>query len=127
MAKAKDFSQLNVNGVYNAIAEATAEQDAEHTQEEHGTPEERPKRKERRTYNAQETAEILQTMKTAGHKGVKLPRINLAFAPQNYEYVQTMSRVRGENMTEFVNMIIQQHMEEHGDIYARAIEFKKSL
>ena len=69
----------------------------------------------------------MQEMKTTGRKGVKLPRINLAFAPDTYEYVQTMARVRGETLTTFVNLAIREHMKEHADIYKKAIEFKNSL
>lgn len=111
---AKDFSNVNTDRVYNTIAEAT-------------TQETQKKRKSRKTYNAQETAEILQSGNTAGHKGVKLPRINMAFAPDLYEYIQTMSRVSGQSMTDFVNAALRQHMDEHGDLYKKALEFRKLL
>lgn len=125
MAK-KDFSQVNTGRVYDTIAAATAEPEQEAT-EVLQEQEAQPKRKERRTYSQQEAAEIMQTLKTSGRKGLKLPRINLAFAPDIYEYVQIMSRVRGENMTDFVNIALRQHMEEHRDLYDRAIEFRNSL
>ena len=129
MAAKKDFSKVNTGRVYDAIAAATAEPeekttdilltaDAQEVQE---------KRKARRTYNAQEAAEIMKTLKTSGRKGLKLPRINLAFAPDTYQYVQIMARVRGESMTDFVNTALRQHMEEHGDLYERAQEFRNSL
>ena len=122
MAK-KDFSTMNTDRVYNTIAAATAEPEQETAQEQ----ETKTKRKERRTYTDQEAAEILQSMKTSGRKGIKLPRINLAFAPDIYEYVQIMSRVRGESMTDFVNIALRQHMTEHRDLYDKAIEFRNSL
>lgn len=125
MAK-KDFSQINTGRVYNTIAEATAEpaqeiKEVSETQEKHKT------RKPRKTYTEQEAAELLQELKTSGRKGLKLPRINLAFAPDIYNYIQIMSRVRGENMTDFVNIALRQHMEEHRDLYEKAIEFRNSL
>lgn len=113
MAK-KDFSKINTGNIYSdTIAEATQE-----TQET---------RKPRKTYTEQEAAEIMQTMNTAGRKGVKLPRINLAFAPDVYEYVKTMSMAAGMNYTTFVNMVLRQHMEEHADKYQQAIDFRNSL
>ncbi len=118
MAK-KDFTQVNTGRVYETIEEATAE-----TQEEIITPRTHRARKE---YTPQEALEFLQEMKTAGRKGVKLPRINLAFAPDTYEYVQIMSRVRGESLTAFVNLALREHMREHADIYEKAIEFRNSL
>ena len=136
MAK-RDFSQINTNRVYETIAAATAEtgqviseaadeivSSVHDTQE---VQEEKKKRKERKTYTEQEAAEILQTMQTAGRKGVKLARINLAFRPDVYNYVLTMSRVRGETMTQFIDKVLREHMEQHTDIYSKAIEFRNSL
>lgn len=116
MAK-KDFTSINTDRVLGTIAEATAEPAQEETKE----------RKPRKTYNAQEAEEIMNTLQTTGRKGLKLPRINLAFTPEIHEYIVTMSRVRGENLTQFVNKVLAEHMEEHRDIYERAIEFRNSL
>lgn len=124
MAK-KDFSKVNTGRVYSTIAEATAE--PEQAQEAQEIIEEQPKRKERRTYTEQEKAEILQSLHTAGRKGVRLPRINLAFSPEVHEYITTMSRARGETLTEFCNLVLREHMEKHRDLYERALEFRKSL
>ena len=103
----KNFTQVN-----NVIAAATVEQG---------------KRKPRKEYTEQEAQEIAETMHTTGKKGVKLPRINLAFSPSNYQYIEVMSRVRGENLTQFVNKIIAEHREQHGDLYEKAQEFINSL
>ncbi len=108
----KDFSNLNGGFVANAISTATAAE---------GT------RKPRKTYTEEQSAEYLASMKTTGHKGVKLPRYNVAFAPAIYEYIATMSRVSGMNITEFVNDVLRQHLESHKDIYKKAQEFRKSL
>ena len=129
MAK-KDFSQLNTGRVYSTIAEATAEPAAQEILEVPQAQEEQqaqPARKPRKTYTEEEKAEFLRTLNTNGKKGVKLPRINLAFSPQVYDFIKTMSRVRGENLTEFVNMVLQEYMEEHRDVYEKALEFKNSL
>ena len=69
----------------------------------------------------------MQRFKTSGHKGVKLPRINVAFAPDTYEYIQTMAQVRGETMTRFIDHIIRRSMEENAETYAKAIEFRNSI
>lgn len=126
MAIKKDFTSVNTGRVYDTIAAATAEPEqgiAEAAEKQ----EVQTERKPRRTYTKQEAAEIMQTLRTSGRKGVKLPRINLAFAPDIHEYIITMSRVRGENLTQFVNYVLRQHMEEHADIYEKAIEFRSSL
>lgn len=117
MAK-RDLTKINTDPVYNKIAEATAEQE---------TQEKPVKRKERKTYTEQEKQEIMETLKTSGRKGCKLPRINLAFSPALYEYVSIMSRVRGETLTAFVNLAIKEHMENHKDLYDKAKEFRSAL
>lgn len=113
MAK-KDFTGIKAGeAVKSTIAEATQE-----VQEG---------RKKRKTYTDQEAYEFMQEMKTTGRKGVKLPRINLAFTPDNYEYIRTMARAAGMNLTDFVNMIIRQHMEDHADMYTQALDFRNRL
>ena len=73
MAK-KDFSQVETNRVYNTISELTQE------------PQEL--RKPRKSYTAQEALKYMNSLKTSGRKGIALPRINLAFTMDNYDYVQ---------------------------------------
>jgi len=140
--KKKDFSSVNVNPVYDAIAEATEQlpgqmaidatgaiiteetpaQDAQEVIEE-----QKKQYKPRKTYNAEETLAALESLQTSGKKGVKLPRINLAFTPANYEFIKTMAQVRGQNLTEFVNDMLTEARTSHADIYEKAIEFRNSL
>lgn len=108
----KDFSNLNGGFVANAISTATAAE---------GT------RKPRKTYTEEQKREFLNNMETTGHKDVKLPRYNMAFNPDIYDYITTMSRVSGMNRTQFVNDVLRQHLESHKDIYKKAQEFRKSL
>ena len=122
MAK-KDFSQINTGRVYKAIADATAEP----AQEKQEKQETKRKYKPRRTYTAQEAQEFLSEMKTTGRKGLKAPRINMAFTPEMYEYIQTMARVSGMTLTDFVNLAMKQHKEEHKDLYEQAVKFRNSL
>ena len=118
MAK-RDFSSINTGHVYDTIAAAT--QDVQEEQPKQKT------RKARKTYTEEEAQHMMETLQTTGRKGVKLKRINLAFSPANYDYVVTLSRVRGETMTEFINHVLEEHREAHEDIYRKAIEFKNSL
>ena len=64
--------------------------------------------------------ERLQAMKTQGHKGLKLPRINMAFTPDNYNYLKVMSRARGETLTEFCNFVLTQSLNANRDLYEEA-------
>lgn len=81
----------------------------------------------RKTYSEEEKQEFLAAMKTAGRKGCRLPRINMAFAPELYDYVKTMSKVSGLTLTEFVNTVIKQYMDTHREQYDKALEFRNNL
>ena len=56
-----------------------------------------------------------------------MPRVNFAFRPSIYEYVTVMARVSGMNMTEFINKVLEDHMQEHMDLYNKALEFRDKL
>lgn len=107
MAK-KDFSQADPGALYQSIAQATAE-------------------KRERVFTEEEKAEMRQNMKTRGQKGVWLKRINVAFSDDVYDYVTTMAQVRGQSITQFINHILRQNMEQNMEIYEKAIEFRNSL
>lgn len=135
--KKKDFSNINTNRVYDTIAEATAAGDSSEqlpgqmviTDIEGNIAEEPTKKKykDRKTYSAAEQLVFLEAMQTSGKKGVKLPRINLAFTPANYEFIKIMAQVRGQSLTEFVNDMLTEARTQHADIYEKAIEFRNSL
>lgn len=147
--KKKDFSQVNTEPLYNMITEATETQDTAEKPDTDGlvfeeapgaaaaaepyTPPEEPAEKPKRgprTFHDGTSAEdkaALESLRTGGRKGLKLSRINMAFTPENYDYIKTMSIVSGQNLTEFVNKIIKQHREEHGDLYQQAVKFRNSL
>lgn len=114
----KDFSAAATN-VYNTIAEATEE-----IQE---TQQRKAKFKDRKTYTAEESAEFLADFKTRGRKGLKLPRITIAFTPDNFDYIKTMARVAGVPQSEFVNEILAQYKAEHLEQYEKAVEFRNGL
>lgn len=121
MAK-KDFSKVSTGNVYGMIAEATA--DAQEVQQTAPAQDEPHTRK---TYTEAEAAEFMANLKTTGRKGVKLPRINMAFTPELFDYIKTMSRVSGITQTEFVNNVLAQYKAEHYEQYEKALEFRQSL
>lgn len=114
-----NFMQGDSNKVFTAIAEATGEV----TDKEPG----KKKRKKATEYTKEERDKYMQSLKTSGRKGVKLPRINMAFTPENLEYIKCMGRVTGGGMTGFLNLIVHQHAAEHADIYERALQFQKEI
>lgn len=60
-----------------------------------------------KTYSEEEIREAKENFKTRGKKGMKLPRINLAFTPSNYDYVNAMAAMYGISKTEFINDLIK--------------------
>lgn len=123
-AAKKDFTNISTGNVYRTIAEATSEQETQQVIEAAPAVDAPHTRK---TYTEAEAQEFLSSLKTAGRKGVKLPRINLAFSPEVYDFVKTMSKVSGITLTEFVNKVMKQYMDEHREQYEKAIEFRNSL
>lgn len=135
MAK-KEFT-INTARIYDTIATATEQapetQEPQETELEtrqqtgYNAQENKKEHAARREYTDEEARPYLETMTNSGRKGVKMKRINLAFTPSNYEFIKIMARVRGQNLTEFVNDILTRTREENADVYARAIEFRNSL
>lgn len=123
----KDFSEISTQRVYAAIEEATAPE----TQETPATPEaqEKPKKryKDRKEYTPEEAAAFLDSFQSAGRKGLKLPRINLAFTPENYEYIRRMARARGESYTDFINWCIKEHRDQNADLYDQIKKFLEEM
>lgn len=114
----KNFEEIETGNLFNStIADATAELAQPQLP--------------RQTQGVMPTKEFVEQARmegrTQGRAGCTSNRINMAFRPDLYEFIQTMARVRGETMTKFVNHIIEQSMEEYNDIYQQALKFKESL
>ena len=63
------------------------------------------------TVSDAEAEERKKEGRTQGAKGAKLNRINFAFTPDNYEFVRRYCKLRGQNMTQFLNHIIEDYRE----------------
>ena len=61
--------------------------------------------------------------KTQGRKGCRASRINMAFTPSNYEFLQIMSKATGNTMTKFCNLIIKAYQAEHPEFMEKAKAF----
>lgn len=75
------------------------------------------------TASPQEIEERRNELRTQGRKGARAIRINMAFSPQNHQFLKVMARISGKSITEFCNFVIASYREEHGEQYdqARAI------
>ena len=104
MAK-KDFAGMNTGRVYGAIEQATS------------------KKGQQGTASPQEAQERAQDLKTQGRKGCKATRINMAFTPDNHEFIKIMARATGRTMTEFTNDVIAAYRKEHPEFMEKAAGF----
>lgn len=68
----------------------------------------------------QRSEAVPEAMQTQGRKGAKLPRINMAFTPQNLEYLRIMAGLRGQSVTRYVNTLVEQDMELNRAVYDTA-------
>lgn len=108
MAK-KDFSGINTGRVYESIEQATS------TKGQQGT------------VSPQEAAERMAALKTQGRKGCKATRINMAFTPENHEFIKVMAKASGRTMTEFANLVIAAYRNEHPEIMEKAQGFLDTI
>ena len=109
MASKKDFGAINTGRVYNTIEQATS------------------RKGQQGTASPQEAQERAAQLKTQGRKGCKATRINMAFTPDNHEYIKVMAKISGKTMTEFTNIIIERYRTEHPELYNQVQEIIKQL
>lgn len=72
--------------------------------------------------NNSKNKRFLDEQRTQGRKGMKMPRINMAFTPANIDYIRIMSALKGMTMTEYVNAVIGREREINSYNYDRAKE-----
>lgn len=101
MAK-MDFTKLNTGRVSAAIETSTG------------------KKGQQGKASAQEAHDRANNLQTQGRKGCKATRINMAFTPDNHEFIKVMARIKGETMTEFTNYVIERYRTEHPEIFEQA-------
>lgn len=103
-AAKKDFNGLTITrrSVSASMDKATA------------APQEKP------TASKAEQLERMEALRTAGKKGCKAIRINMAFTPSNHRFIKIVSKATGDSMTETVNKILAAYRAEHAETFAQA-------
>lgn len=109
MAAKKDFAGLKTSRVYGAIEQATG------------------KEGQQTTASQEEQAERMAEMKTQGRKGCKAIRINMAFTPDNHEFIKVLARASGRTMTDFTNLVISAYRREHPELMEQAAQFLETV
>lgn len=105
----KDFKNLNTSRVFSQLEKSTRE----HGKQTTATIQEQEERKKKR--------------QTQGRKGCRLGRYNVAFSPENKDFIRVMSKIRGQTMTSFINDIIDEYRNEHEKIYKKAKDLTKEM
>lgn len=70
---------------------------------------------------------VFADLRTQGQKGAKLDRINMAFTAENMDYIRTMSKLKGQTMTQFVNVLVAHEREQNGAAFDAAKKILESL
>lgn len=105
MANKKDFSGINTGRVYGAIEQATSQKG------------------QQGTVSPQEAKERMDALRTQGRKGCKAIRINMAFTPDNHQFIKILSMSTGRTMTELTNEVIEAYRNEHPEFMDKARSF----
>ena len=123
---AKDFSNLNTGRAMQQMQTAQGAHVAQEVQDKQEKQEKQ--RKPRKRYTPEEAQKILESGRNAkGLGGVKMPRMNMAFTPQNYDFIATLATARGQNYTEFVNHMVDLYREQYKEQYEQAKAFLNSF
>lgn len=80
------------------------------------------------TQDEQNTQYAQNPQKKAGDRGVKgkpLPRINMAFDPDNLHYLQIMAGFDRVSITRYVNRLIEEDLTRRVDIYGQIISIQE--
>lgn len=100
--KKPDFTGINTGRVIQSIEQATT------------------RAGQQGTASPQEAKARASKLKTQGRKGCKAVRINMAFTPENYDYIRVMARLTGNTMTGFANLAIERYREQNQELYEQA-------
>ena len=105
----KQFAEINTGKLYGNIEQAT-------------TP-----KGQQGTASQEEQRARASALATQGRKGCQAVRINMAFTPENYEFVRVISKASGRTMTVFVNQIIEAYRAENPELMEQARGFLDTL
>lgn len=126
MAK-KSFKNESISPVYSKIMGSNVEIDAAPEHMGDYDPEQHPELYVQDTPDAQEVLEAQEELKTQGKKGARAQRINMAFTPSNLQFIRTMSKAKGQSMTQFVNDLITRERTQNGDAYKQITDILSNL
>lgn len=80
-----------------------------------------------KTPTEQEIQKAQAEQQTQGKKGYKMQRINMAFTPDNIEYIRAISKLKGLTMTQYINSLVDSDRLKNAQISEQLKELLKSL
>lgn len=104
-AAKRNFESMTTNNVYGGLEQAMS------------------RKGQQGTATKEEQKERAENLQTQGRKGCKAIRINMAFTPDNHEFIKVMAKASGRSMTEFTNLVITAYRNEHPEIMEQANAF----
>ena len=75
------------------------------------------------TQEAQPAQDEYDARNTQGKAGMKAARINMAFSPANYDFIETMAHKYKMTITKYVNHLIEEERKRSADKYEKAKAF----
>lgn len=75
----------------------------------------------------QDAQEEYDARNTQGKAGMKAARINMAFSPANYEFMQVMAHAHKMTITKYVNHVMEEERKRSADKYQKAKDLMDSL
>jgi len=102
----KDFEKIDTGRAYKQLFEQATGKKGQQTE-------------------ASEEEKVLRAaeLRTQGRKGCKAIRINMAFTPDNHEFIRVLAKASGRNMTELTNAIVEAYRNEHPEFLDEARRF----
>ncbi len=119
MAKKLNLDSVNTGKLDTGITDGETFDNAESSG--------KSKSRQQSAASKEEQEERIAQGRTQGRKNCKMPRINLSFDSENYDFIRVMSRITGQSMTAFINQVMTAYREEHNELYEQAKEFYKEL
>lgn len=75
----------------------------------------------------QDVLKAQEVQQTQGKKGCKMQRINMAFTPNNIDFIRVIAKLKGQTMTQYVNDILDKEREENKALYDQIQELSKKI
>lgn len=84
-------------------------------------------KKARKTYTEEQQARMREEGTTQGRKGCHTIRFCMSIHPKAYDYIATMSKLKGVSITKFTNEILLDSMEKNKDLYEKVVAMREEF